>query len=48
VPAIIEFPTVVQDAVEQSGAVFAKEPERHHFAEDLTGLLVQRLSASPR
>jgi hypothetical protein len=39
-PAIIEFPTLVQDAVEQFGAVFANEPERRHFAESLTGLLV--------
>jgi DDE superfamily endonuclease len=39
-PAIIEFPTLVQHAVEQFGAVFANEPERHHFAEYLTGLLV--------
>jgi hypothetical protein len=40
VPAIIEFPTIVQHAVEQFGAVFANEPERRHFAEYLTGLLV--------
>lgn len=39
-PAIIEFPTLVQDAVDQFGAVFANEPERRHFAEYLTGLLV--------
>jgi hypothetical protein len=39
-PAIIEFPTLVQDAVEQFGAIFANEPERRHFAEYLTGLLV--------
>ena len=39
-PAIIEFPTLVQHAVEQFGAVFANEPERRHFAEYLTGLLV--------
>jgi hypothetical protein len=39
-PAIIEYPTLVQHAVEQLGAVFATEPERHHFAEYLTGLLV--------
>jgi len=39
-PAIIEFPTIVQQAVEQFGAVFANEPERCHFAEYLTGLLV--------
>jgi hypothetical protein len=39
-PAIIEFPTLVQHAVAQFGAVFANEPERRHFAEYLTGLLV--------
>lgn len=39
-PAIIEFPTIVEQAVEQCGAVFANAPERKHFAEYLTGLLV--------
>jgi hypothetical protein len=39
-PAIIEFPTIVQHAVEQFGSVFANAPERRHFAEYLTGLLV--------
>jgi hypothetical protein len=39
-PAIIEFPTIVQQAVEQFRAVFVNEPERRHFAEYLTGLLV--------
>ena len=39
-PAIIEFPTLVQHAVEQFGAIFANAPERGHFAEYLTGLLV--------
>ena len=39
-PGIVEFPTLVQQAVEQFGAVFANEPERRHFAEYLTGLLV--------
>ena len=39
-PAIIEFPTLVQHAVEQFGAVFVNEPERRHFAEYLTGVLV--------
>ena len=39
-PGIVEFPTIVQQAVEQFGAVFANEPERRHFAEYLTGLLV--------
>lgn len=39
-PAIIEFPTVVERAALQFGSVFANEPERRHFAEYLTGLLV--------
>lgn len=39
-PAIIEFPTIVEQAVEQFGAVFANTPERRHFAEYLTGLLI--------
>jgi hypothetical protein len=39
-PGIIEFPTLVQQAVEQFGMVFANAPERRHFAEYLTGLLV--------
>jgi len=39
-PAIMEFPTLVQHAVEQFGAVLGNAPERRHFAEYLTGLLV--------
>ncbi len=39
-PAIIEFPTVVQDLVAQYGDLFANEPERRHFAEYLTGLFI--------
>jgi len=39
-PGIVEFPTVVQQAVKQFGDLFANEPERQHFAEYLTGLLV--------
>ena len=39
-PAIVEFPTIVQEALAQFGHVFANEPERVHFAEYLTGLLV--------
>jgi len=39
-PAIVEFPVVVQEAMAQFGHVFANEPERVHFAEYLTGLLV--------
>jgi hypothetical protein len=39
-PAIVEFPTVVKEALAQFGHLFANEPERIHFAEYLTGLLV--------
>lgn len=39
-PAIVEFPTIVQEAVEQFGPLFANEPERRHLAEYLTGLMV--------
>ena len=39
-PAIVEFPAVVQEALAQFGHLFANEPERVHFAEYLTGLLV--------
>src|SRR5215813_13028266 len=36
-PAIVEFPTVVQDLLTQYADLFANEPERRHFAEYLTG-----------
>jgi DDE superfamily endonuclease len=39
-PGIIEFPQVVQDAVKQFGDQFANEPQRRHFAEYLTGLMI--------
>ena len=39
-PAIVEFPTVTQQALEQFGGLFSNEPERRHFAEYLTGLMV--------
>jgi DDE superfamily endonuclease len=39
-PGIIEFPQVVRDAVERFGDVFANEPQRRHFAEYLTGLMI--------
>src|ERR671929_705046 len=39
-PAIVEFPTVVQDLLAQYGDLFANEPERRHFAEYLTGLFI--------
>lgn len=39
-PAIVAFPTVVEQALQEFGSVFANEPERVHFAEYLTGLMV--------
>ena len=39
-PGIIEFPQVVRDAMERFGDVFANEPQRRHFAEYLTGLMI--------
>jgi len=39
-PGIIEFPQVVQDALKQFGDLFANEPQRRHFAEYLTGLMI--------
>jgi hypothetical protein len=37
---IIEFPQVVQEALDDFGDLFANEPQRRHFAEYLTGLFV--------
>ncbi len=39
-PAIVEFPTVVQDLLTQYGDLFTNEPERRHFASSLTGLFI--------
>src|SRR3954466_15944433 len=39
-PTIVDFPTIVKDAMDVCGDLFANEPERRHFAEDLTGLMV--------
>ena len=39
-PGLIAFPTVVKKAVEVFGGLFANAPERRHFGEYLTGLLV--------
>ena len=39
-PAIVQFPTVVAEALTEFGDLFANEPERRHFAEYLTGLFV--------
>jgi hypothetical protein len=39
-PGIVEFPKVVQDAVREFSDLFSCEPQRRHFAEYLTGLMV--------
>src|SRR5262245_12687181 len=39
-PAIVEFPTVVQELLAQYSDLFSNEPERRHFAEYLTGLFI--------
>ncbi len=39
-PGIVEFPTVVQRAIERFGDNFVNDPERRHLAEYLTGLMV--------
>ena len=36
---MVNFPTVVKDAVDLFGDLFANEPERRHFAAYLTGLM---------
>jgi hypothetical protein len=41
-PGIVEFPQVVREAVDQLGDLFRCEPQRRHFAEYLTGLMVAR------
>jgi hypothetical protein len=39
-PGIIEFPTIVEQALKDFGDLFGNEPARRHLAEYLTGLLV--------
>src|SRR2546421_545694 len=39
-PTIVDFPTIVKDAVDVFGDLFANEPARRQFAEYLTGLMV--------
>jgi len=39
-PAIIEFPTVVEEVLSQYREVFGTEAARRHFAEYLTGLMI--------
>jgi hypothetical protein len=39
-PTIVDFPTIVKDALEIFGDLFANAPARPHFAAYLTGLMV--------
>ena len=39
-PGIVEFPQLVQRAVEGFGDFFYGDPQRRHFAEYLTGLSI--------
>ncbi len=39
-PAIVEYPQVVREAVDEFGDLFSCDPQRRHFAEYLTGLMV--------
>ena len=39
-PAIVDYPAVVKEALDVFGSSFANEPERRHFAEYLTGLMI--------
>jgi hypothetical protein len=39
-PGIVQPPQVVRDAVNELGDLFVNEPERRHFAEYLTGLMI--------
>ena len=41
-PAIVEFPQVVLEALPDFADLFSCEPQRRHFDEYLTGLLVAR------
>lgn len=39
-PAIIKFPIVVEEALDRFGHLFPNKPERQHFGEYLTGLMI--------
>lgn len=41
-PAIVEFPHVVAEVAQRFADLFPNEPQRRHFAEYLTGLIVAR------
>lgn len=39
-PAIVDFPTVVKQALKEFASLFANQPEGKYFAEYLTGLMI--------
>jgi hypothetical protein len=39
-PGIVGFPQIIREAVEAYGDLFSCEPQRRHFAEYLTGLMI--------
>jgi len=39
-PAIVKFPVVVEEALDRLAGLFPNEPERRHFGEYLTGLMI--------
>lgn len=39
-PVIVDYPTVVTNALQEFGPLIVNEPERKHFAEYLTGLMI--------
>jgi len=39
-PAIVAFPKVVKEVLDEFALFFTNEPERRHFAEYLTGLMI--------
>jgi hypothetical protein len=41
-PAIVEFPHVVAEALDRFADLFPNQPQRQHFAEYLTGLIVAK------
>ena len=41
-PSIVDFPTLVKEALDVFGDLFDNEPARQHFAEYLTGLMVDQ------
>ena len=39
-PAIVQFPTVVRETLDEFGPFFVNELERKHFAKYITGLII--------